>query len=312
MKKNILKINPLTPMQSGMLYHSLLNEKGLNYYEQICFNMEGKIDLQYLKEAWQKLIDRYEILRTNFVWKKVKTPVQIVLIEKEAEIYEFDISNFTTLEKEKYIRQLKKEDLHKRFDFEKGKLNRLSLIKLADDKYFVCWTFHHILLDGWSIAIVLEDFFNIYQSMANNLPLPSGPVAHFSDYLEWLKKQNKNKGLKFWKNYLQDFTEPSLLPYDKKANENEEILKNTIKQIELSEEKTETIRKFCKKNSITMNALIQTIWGLLLQKYNNTDQSCFGMTVSGRPTELQNVEDIVGIFINTIPVVVKTEEQTTI
>ncbi|MCK4257388.1 MAG: amino acid adenylation domain-containing protein [Halanaerobiales bacterium] len=311
-KNKIVKLGPLTPMQNGMLFYSLLDGQSTNYYEQMCIYLDGDIDLDYLKKAWQMVIDRHEVFRTNFVWKQVKQPAQLVLKSKTAEIYEYDISDLENAEQQNFILQFKKEDLEKRFDFEKGKLNRLTFIKLSQKKVFVCWTFHHILLDGWSCPLVLQDFFGIYNCLKHKLPLPKAPAAQFSDYLKWLRTKNMKTALKFWSNYLKDFEESTQLPYDYRTKQSEIIKESLLKEIEFDQQKTKTIYQFCKDHNITINALIQTAWGLMLQKYNYTDQSCFGMTVSGRPGDLQNVQEIVGIFINTIPVLVKTEETDTV
>ncbi len=259
-------MNPLTPMQNGMLYHSLLNEEGENYYQQMCFYIEGKVKIALLKESWQKVIDRHEIFKTNFIWKGVKTPVQVVLEKKEADITEYDITDLIPFEQQEYICRFKEEDLQNKFDFQKGNLNRLTLIKLSLEKYFICWTFHHILLDGWSGAIVLGDLFQIYHLLSNNLPLPVVSEAQFSDYLTWLKKQKTANGLAFWKDHLQDFIEPTLFSRDLKARKNEVISTVVLRECEYSSEKTLQIEQFCKDNNITINAFIQTARGDFIAK----------------------------------------------
>ncbi|MCK4259026.1 MAG: non-ribosomal peptide synthase/polyketide synthase [Halanaerobiales bacterium] len=308
----ILKINPLTPLQEGMLYHNLLNQEGRNYCQQVCFNIEGKIDLDLLKETWQQIVNRYEVFRTDFIWKESKVPVQIVLREKESEIYVYDISDLEDTQKDKYINDLKEKDLNKPFDFENGKLNRLLIVKLSREKYLMCWSFHHILIDGWSLQLILKDFLEIYDCLANQGGLPVEPAVQFSNYLEWLKKQDRNKAFSFWKNYLRDLSEPTLLQGDYPTSQNE-IIKNSREiHFEIDQKKTDEINEFCRNNNITVNSCLQTAWGLLLQRYNNTDISCFGMTVSGRSLSVKNVEKIVGILINTLPIVIKTEENETI
>ncbi|MCK4261449.1 MAG: AMP-binding protein, partial [Halanaerobiales bacterium] len=311
-KRKVIKINKLTPMQSGMLFHSLLNPNAATYCEQNCYYIEGNINIKCLKEAWQKVVDRYEVFRTDFRWKNVKTPAQIVVDQNEADITEFDITDLSEVQQEEYIGEFKREDLAKKFDFENGHLNRLSMIKLSDNKYFMCWTFHHILLDGWSVSIVLSDFFNIYNCFLHKKPLPEKTITQFSDYLMWLKKQNQNKGLKFWQDYMKEFEQPTLLPYDQNPKKDEIITDVATRLIRFTEEKTQEIEEFCKNYSITTNAFIQTAWGILLQKFNNSSQSCFGMTVSGRPVELKKVESIVGNFLNTLPVLVQTKENSTV
>ncbi|MCK4258405.1 MAG: amino acid adenylation domain-containing protein [Halanaerobiales bacterium] len=308
----VLKIFKATPMQNGMLYYTLLNEDSVNYHVQICFKLEGKINQDYLKQAWEEVIKRHECLRTDFKWKEFKTPIQIILEKKEADIYEEDISKLNDSEQKRYLQRFKKEDLQKKFDFDSNKLSRLSLVKLSSEKYFMCWTFHHLLLDGWSTHIIFDELTKIYKSLVNNRPLPAKPLAQFSDYLEWIKNQNLKQAKQFWQNYIQDVTESTLLPTDIGFKEGKIITEATEIKLELDKESTEEVKSICLANNITVNTFIQTAWGILLQKYNRTDISCYGMTVSGRPADVENVEKIAGLFINTLPVVIKTDPHETV
>ncbi|MCK4259968.1 MAG: amino acid adenylation domain-containing protein, partial [Halanaerobiales bacterium] len=309
---NILKINPLTPMQEGMLFHSLSNEKGTNYCEQIGYFIEGDIAIELFKKAWSITLSRHEIFRTEFVWKESKKPVQIVLQDKDVEIHEHDISDKDSIEQNKYIQDFKDRDMSEGLDINSGVLNRISLIKLSEEKYYVCWSFHHILLDGWSVPIVNQSLLEIYSILKKDTNLPPKPAVDFSDYLEWFNKHDRKKSLTFWKSYLHDFIEPTLLPVTRNFSETEIISEAETLQMEFDQERTAKINQFCQKNNITMNVLIQTAWGILLQRYNNTQESCFGMTVSGRPGEIAGVEKIVGLFINTLPVVTRNKEDYTV
>lgn len=172
-KGKALKINQLTPMQNGMLFHSLMAEKGSNYHEQMCYLIEGKIDVKFLKAAWQELSERHEIFRTHFMWEKVKTPVQVVVESKEVEFYEYDISHLDEAQQNEYIEQFKAEDLRDGFDYQNSRFNRLSVLKLSDTKHFLCWSFHHILLDGWSVALITGQLFQLYASLTTGSPRPS-------------------------------------------------------------------------------------------------------------------------------------------
>ncbi|MCK4258178.1 MAG: amino acid adenylation domain-containing protein, partial [Halanaerobiales bacterium] len=307
-----VKIYPLTSMQEGMLYHTIITEEGNAYYEQFCFYLNGQVDVAKFNRAWQEVVNRHEILRTKFVWQKVKNPVQIVLPEIEAEFSFHNIADMDAPEQAQYLENFKKEDLANRFDFNSDRLNRLTLLKLSPEKYLICWSLHHILLDGWSLPIVLGDLFKAYQALVNDTPLLPEPVAQFGSYLDWLKTRPVKKAETFWKQYLQDFTEPTLLPFVNKKQPKADIVEVGVKECTFAEDITQKINEFCKKYSITSNALIQAAWGLLLQKYNNTDLSCYGMTVSGRPAELKNVENIAGIFMNTLPIIIKSVEKQTI
>lgn len=307
-KAKVLKMNKTTPMQSGMLFHSLLHDGSRVYYGQTCFFLEGAVQLDGVKSAWQEMINRHEIFRTDFRWKETKNPIQIVLSEKSAEIYEYDLTGYNDMEQDRERARIKEEDMQKPFDFERGRLNRLSLLKLAEDRYYCIWNFHHILLDGWSVPIILGDFFQLYDCFVNGKPLPPKPHAQFSDYLEWLKKQDQEEANAFWRDYLSELAEPTVLPAHKKYLRDEPIRESAILTFAIDGDIAHSMQEFCRREQVTSNAVLQTAWGLLLQKYNNTDISCYGMTVSGRPAQIRGVEEIAGLFINTLPVVVKTVE----
>ncbi|MCK4258180.1 MAG: amino acid adenylation domain-containing protein [Halanaerobiales bacterium] len=298
------KIYPLTPMQEGMLFYNMLNSDGDNYYEQICFYIDGDLDIAKMEEAFREVVNRHEALRINTFWKGLSKPVQIIRPKSEIGITYLDKSGASDYLTE-LIEDFKIKDLANKFDFENGELTRMTLIKVSTQKYFVAWTFHHLLLDGWSVQIVLRDLLLIYNDLLNQRELLGLPLAQFSNYLEWLKDKEVKMGVRFWRNYLKDFEEPTFLPYDKKVSNDQVITTLAKREYLYDSETTARINQFCKTASITPNAFIQTIWGLLLQKYNNTEISCFGSTVSGRPADLPDVESIVGIFINTLPIIVK-------
>lgn len=305
-----VKLYPLTPTQEGILFHTLLNPKGNNYFEQFCFFIEGTIESSVIKTAWRDVFNRHQVFRACYLWERLTKPIQIIQEKKEPEIYEYDISDMVVLEQENYLQKFKESDLQRKFDFVSGNLSRLSLVKLSDEKYFICWSFNHILLDGWSAANVIGDFIENYHSLINEVSLIEKPVRQFGDYLQWLKEKNKSSGHSFWLDYVKNFDTPTSLPCEDKTTKKNVISKSRIKEIVLSKSKAEVINNFCQANNITVNAFFQTALGVLLQKYNNTDESCLGMTVSGRPHELQDVESIVGLFINTLPVIIKNNNDT--
>ncbi|MCK4258179.1 MAG: amino acid adenylation domain-containing protein [Halanaerobiales bacterium] len=307
---NESRIYPLTPMQEGMYFFYNFEEESKSYYQQLSFYMEGEVRIELLKEAWQEVINHYDIFRTSFLWENLKNPVQIVAKYKEAEINFIEVIDSDLAELES-INQYKEADLAKGFDFTQGKLNRLSIVNLSKDRYWLCWSFHHILLDGWSLPRIMGRFMTIYNCLLTGMQLPAKPITQFAAYLEWWQRQDMNKARKFWESYMNDFTEPTPLPYDKKTEKGQTFSRAKRVEVDLGTERTRVIEEFCKTNQITVNVFIQTIWGVLLQKYNNTNISCFGMTVSGRPANLPDVEEIVGLLINTLPVLIKTDKEMT-
>lgn len=340
-----IRVFRMTPTQTGMLYYNLLNEETSTYYVQLSFYLEGQVSVPLLLEAWQELINRHEIFRTDFRWREVKYPVQIILEKKEAEFYEYDLADLinggaigaisnaiqdgtrdggknltqnptpaaTAANAEEItlaLAQLKARERSKRFNFEEGKLSRLVLVRLEAERYFLLWNFHHLLLDGWSLQQVFRDFFTIYHSLLTAAPLPPKPRAQFSDYLAWLREQKASQAEHFWQEYMQDVTEPTLLTL-RSQNSSGEVIKNAAELKKVwGREQAARLLNFCQREQITLNVYLQTAWGILLQKLNSTQTSCAGMTVSGRPAEIPYVDEIAGLFINTVPVVIKTGNET--
>ncbi|OPD17691.1 condensation domain-containing protein, partial [Clostridium botulinum] len=161
----IKNIYSLTPMQMGMLFHALKDEEPSSYFEQSIFTLKGEIDLNIFERSFNKVIERYDILRTVFVYENVDKPKQIVFKERKARIGYEDISKLSNESKENYIENFISKDKEKGFNLGKDLLIKISILKVEKDKYEVVWSFHHILMDGWCLNIIMNDFFNIYSQL---------------------------------------------------------------------------------------------------------------------------------------------------
>ncbi|NJD03238.1 MAG: AMP-binding protein, partial [Ruminiclostridium sp.] len=300
----IQKIYPLTPMQEGMLFHSLIDNESKAYYYQLFFSINKTLDIMLFEKSFNFLIKRYDILRTSFVYQKIQQPRQVVLKERHANIYFEDISQLKDDEKVLFIEEFKRKDMEKGFDLTKDILIRISIIQTGKETYKIIWSHHHILMDAWCIAIIIEEFFTIYQSLKENKPLKLEAVYPYSSYIKWLVKQDKEEAALYWKEYLKDYQQQAVLPKQggmavKKGYKREKI------SFVIDEELTKGLEAVAKENHVTLGTTFQTIWGILLQKYNNTDDVVFGSVVSGRPHKVAGIEKMVGLFINTIPVRIK-------
>jgi fengycin family lipopeptide synthetase D len=305
-KKNVKDIYSLTPMQEGILYHSLLNKESHAYFEQVILNIEGKLDLKYLEESFNTLIQRYEILRTIFVYKKVKKPFQVVLKAQRAAIYFKNIVELPEAEKKAFIEEFKINDAQSGFDLTKDVLIRLSVIKTGETSSRLIWSFHHIIMDGWCIGIVLKDFLAIYESLKENSPLVLGKVYPYSDYIKWLKSRSSEEASLYWENYLRGYVEQTSPPKNSSTIKFEKYEQQRV-NFRISKSTLKSVAKIAIKNNVTLNVFIQTLWGIILQKYNKTDDVVFGAVVSGRPHDIPGIESMLGLFINTIPIRIKSD-----
>ena len=251
------------------------------------------------------LIERHDSLRTVFYYKNVDKPLQIVLKNRKASVTIKDVSSLDLNDAEKFVEEFKTMDIKRGFDLSKDLLMRLALIKTAANSYKIIWTHHHIIIDGWCLSIIISEFFSIYHTIISNKSIKFEPAMPYSDYVLWLDKQDKEKAKRYWEKYLCGYEGKAVIPFSRKEG-NAYYIPEEYSLI-FDKETTEKIISFSAKNQTTTNTVFQSIWGILLQKYSNTDDVVFGSVVSGRPVDLIGADKMVGLFINTIPVRVKCD-----
>lgn len=299
---HIDSIYPLSPMQEGMLFHTLMNPGTGMYVMQNRYLLEGDLNHETFVRAWDIVFDRHPVLRTLFVWKSQKRPLQAVHKRVDVPIVSLDWRGQTRPEQIARLDAELDAELREGFDFTKAPLMRLRLIRLADDCYQFVHSFHHILLDEWCISLLLMDFLGHYGSLVRGERLTREKPRPYRDYIAWLQKQDINAAETFWRAYLRDFPTPTPLPYDRLpeglADQNEDAADHCL---HLSAETSATLVDLAQRHRLTVNTFFQGAWALLLNYYSSEREVLFGVTVAGRPTELVGVESILGLFINTLP-----------
>ncbi|WP_313563808.1 condensation domain-containing protein, partial [Ruminiclostridium cellobioparum] len=305
------KIYPLSPMQEGMLFHYLVGESKEAYFEQVTYEITGELDLKCFEKSFNILINRHEVFRTVFIYEGLAKPQQVVLRERQTNIDFIDIAYMSEYEKKEYIEAFKNEDKQKGFNLSKDIMIRISIIRTGEYHYTVIWSHHHIIMDGWCLGIVTREFFEVYNSLKNDIPLNLEKTHPYQDFIKWVGAQNKQDADKYWQSYLIGFEQQTGLPLDKKNKENEKYeLQEEIFSID--DYMFGRLKTIARGNGVTLNTVVQAIWGLLLCKYNNVEDVVFGSVVSGRPSEISDVERMVGLFINTIPVRIKYENKSSL
>jgi iturin family lipopeptide synthetase B len=310
----IKDIYELTPMQAGMLFHALKEEKSTAYVEQMVFSITGEIEKDRLQKSFNMLVQRYDILRTLFYYEQVDQPLQIVLQHRPADIYFEDIAHLNKEAQNQYLKEFYLKDRQKGFDLFKDNLIRLLLLKTGEDTCQVVMTFHHILMDGWCTVIIFKELSYIYQCLSRGEPVNFDPVPQYGSYIRWLKRQHKEEGLNYWQAYLEGYEDQAsgLLPtFEKQEHTQEARYIPGNYPFTVNRTLTGGLNRLAQENQVTVNTIIQTLWGILLQRYNNTNDVVFGAVVSGRPPGIDGIEQMVGLFINTIPVRIKSNTQDT-
>ncbi|MCU0285422.1 MAG: condensation domain-containing protein, partial [Acidobacteria bacterium] len=297
---NISDIFALSPLQEGMLFH-YLKEPGKHYFEQLSLEIRGEVDKEIFAKAWDLVIETNEMLRCAFRWEKLAAPIQIILNEHSCHPVYLDLTNNILTSAE-----IKAKDMAGGFDLTHPPF-RILLCKTAEKKYELIISNHHILYDGWSNGIILKEFFNAYHALSTGEKSFKLPIkTPFKEFIKWLQSQNKNSQAKFWKDYLAGLEAPSEFPVKRKPagincpGNYMFTLDNTLK---------DGLDLLAKNNRVTQAAIFYTAWGILLQKYSSTGDVVFGTTVSGRSAAIKAIENMVGLFINTIPLRVQTTPQ---
>ncbi|MEA5498638.1 amino acid adenylation domain-containing protein [Limnoraphis robusta Tam1] len=307
--KNIEDIYPLSPMQQGILFHTLLSPDSGEYIPQVCLTLTGLLKIELFKQAWEQVITRHQSLRASFHWERREQPFQVIYRQVNLPLYQQDWRNLSADEQQQLLENFLKTDRQHNFNLKKPPLIRLNLIQLTDNIYKLIWTQHHLILDGWSAGLVIKEVLNIYISLLEeqSFSLPKSPP--YGEYIAWLSQQDLSTAHKFWKEQLKGFTTPTSLRIEKNLNSISHTNQPEEQQVKLSKPTTSALQLFVQKNKLTLNTIIQGAFAILLSRYSGEEDILFGATSSGRPVALTGVESMVGLFINTLPVRIKVPGQ---
>ncbi len=305
-------VYPLSPMQEGMLFHSLFDNDSTVYFEQLSVEVVGEVNRDLLLEAWNQVIRRHPVLRSAFLWQDLNRPLQVVHSNIAVEMSDYDWREMDPDQVDHKLSSWMEKDRLRGFTFERPGLTRMSWIDLPERRARLIWSFHHIVLDGWSLPLVIGEVFMIYTALAKGRAPQLPPPGRYEDFIGWLERIDKADALQFWKHYMEGFQAPTPL-----AGKKPQPAEGTPKvfdedDLRFSTEFTGRLQQFARENHITLNTVIQGAWGVLLARYSGENDVVFGTTVSGRPAELTGVEHIVGLFINTLPLRIRVNADTRI
>ncbi len=303
-KKNVEDIIPLTSMQEGMLFHYLKSPGSEYYFEQLSLDISGEISSQIFARAWDHMVESNEMLRTLFHWEKVKNPVQVILKRHHHRIDYYDLLNMEARERAKQLEEIKLKDRQEGFDLREVPF-RVTLCKLEAGQYEIIISHHHILYDGWSSGIILKEFFNAYNDLAKGKTLIKPDKTRYKEFINEIQAQEPGKQKEFWASYLRGFSSAAGLSIKRLKEETGRGVGRIHSK--LSKDSEDKLTQFCRGFKVTPAALFYTAWGILLGKYNNCADVVFGTTVSGRSAPVKGIEDTVGLFINTLPLRVKSQ-----
>ena len=290
----------LSSMQQGMLFHSLYEQKSGIYIEQIICSLSDKLNVSALSQSWQRVVERHSILRTSFDWDASHQLRQLVYKQVKLPVEQQDWRESSKSEQENRLQDYLQSDRSRGFDLAQAPLMRLALFQLAEADYKLVWTFHHALLDGRSILIILKEVFAFYEAFCQNQELQLEKANPYRDYIDWLGQQSLTEAAEFWRQQLRGFEAPIYL-LGAKDSVSQSVFHGTQK-IHLSTTSTSALKALAKEHQLTLNTLVQGAWALLLNRYSGKDDVVFGATRACRQSALHDMESRVGLFINTLPV----------
>ncbi|WP_339305760.1 amino acid adenylation domain-containing protein [Paenibacillus sp. FSL L8-0435] len=305
----IENIYSLTPMQKGMWFHSALDRQTAAYFEQTRFTMRGALDVQLFERSWMELAKRHLVLRANFVKGPAGEPLQIIYRDKPVGFEYEELLHLQMDEKQAYLDKKAEEDKLRGFDMEHDALVRFTILRTEEQSYHVLWSFQHILMDGWCLAQLTQELFEAYSALASGEQLAGGKGSDYGAYIEWLEKQDDQAASAYWMAFLAGYEGQTVLPGQKELAPNGRFTADHV-TAELGKDLSERMDRVAKQRLVTVNTLLQAIWGVMLQKYNGTNDAVFGSVVAGRPAEIPGIESMIGLFINTVPVRVTSEADT--
>ncbi|HZW29207.1 MAG TPA: amino acid adenylation domain-containing protein, partial [Isosphaeraceae bacterium] len=302
---------PLTPVQEGMLFHTLDDPEAGHYVEQFLCRIRGELDLATLEVSWRRLVARHPALRSTIQWTEFDRPYQVVHRRAEPPLEYQDWRGLTPAEQEKRLESYLDADHRRGFVPSQPPLSRLALLRLAEDVHQLVWSLHHVMIDGWCLPVLLHEILDIYQAIrwgGEPAPAPSRP---FRDYIAWLDEQDEEPAAAYWRQALRGVSAATPLGLDGLAPAGRAAAPaaGAERQIRLPADVTTTLQAVARAQQLTVSTLIHGAWALLLSRYSDRSEVLFGVTVSGRPPELAGVETMIGMFINVLPLRVAVPEQ---
>ncbi|MEM7354572.1 MAG: amino acid adenylation domain-containing protein [Acidobacteriota bacterium] len=307
---NVEDVYALAPMQAGMLYHSLADPKSAVFLNQVSGTLHGELDVAAYRRAWAKVVRRHTILRTAIVWDGLDEPLQIVRQQAEIPWSIEDWRDLDRSQQEQRLDQRSRRDRQQGVVLDQAPLLRIALARLAEDRWHWRLTYHHLILDGWSTRLLLQEVLTLYgaerRGESSELPEP----FRFRDYIAWLAEQDHAVAEDFWRNELAGFEQPTTFDAWVASDNVDEGSAHCSSTRRLTRRKTTALRAFAAEHGLTLSSVAQGVWALLASRYSRRTDLVFGLTTAGRPPQLAGIESAVGLFINTLPLRLQVEPHT--
>ncbi|MFD4530457.1 condensation domain-containing protein, partial [Streptomyces sp. NPDC058470] len=304
-----VEVLPLTPLQEGLLFHALYDEQTRDVYvEQMILGLNGALHVRALRASWDAMLGRHAVLRAGFHrLPGMEQPVQVIARRAVLPWREEDLSGLDRDAAQAEAERLENEERARRFDLEEPPLIRVLLLKLGEDRHRMVITLHHIVMDGWSLPVLVRELWAAYAEGGDVGGL--APVTPYREHLSWLSRQDRHAAREAWLGALAGVDEPTLVaPMGQKS-----VPSPTGTVItEPGDELAGALRNLARRHGLTLNTVVQAAWALVVGQLAGRRDVVFGATVAGRPSEIAGMENMLGLFINTIPVRVRFDPAQTV
>jgi len=305
-------VYPLTPMQEGLLLHTLLEPGTGLYYMQDRYRINSALDPERFAQAWQAVIARHEALRASFCWNVGEDMLQVIHKPGSTPIEYLDWSNAPESEQEPRLQALLKQEREAGFDLLNQAPFHLRLIRVGAERYWFMMSNHHILIDAWCRSLLMNDFFELYMALGEGRDPQLATPPRYRDYIAWLQRQNLNEARQWWQQNLQGFERTTPIPSDRPflrehaGHSGGMVVGDCYTRLDARD--GAQLRELAQAHQLTVNTFAQAAWALVLRRLSGDRDVLFGVTVAGRPVEMPEMQRTVGLFINSIALRVKLPE----
>lgn len=294
-------IYPATTFQRELLYFNRIN--GDYQIDQLFFRLEGELNLQAFTDAWTRALSKYDMLRAGF--DDTFTPGQpLALIPRQATL-PLHVVNWEDLDCESLFQQCIVSERQRPFDWHQPPLLRLMLARTSATSHLLLFTFHHVLFDGWSMQIFLKEIMQDYERLIKG-DVPDIQQSSFAAFPRWLSTQDSSSAHHFWTQYLAGASMNMRIIPDCNGGESGGLRIQPVK-CGLDKDAGERLREFAVSSGATLNQLCQIAWAITLARYTDNPDVVFGTTLTKRPGDISKVTELVGLFVATPPLRIRTE-----
>jgi surfactin family lipopeptide synthetase C len=299
---NIADAYPLSPMQESFLFHSLSAPQSGVYVTQVACTLNG-LNVAAFQQGWQAVMERHAILRTAFAWQSVEKPLQVVGRRVHLPLVQHDWRGLEAAAQEAQWEAYLQADRRRGFQLSRAPLMRLALFRMRHTTYKFVWSHHHILLDGWSVALLLKEVLACYEAFACGQHPQLKAPRPYRDYIAWLQQQDASQAALFWHRTLQGCATPILLGGPQTAGREPTKEVGYAEQTrQISPDTTAALRALARQYRVTLYTVVEGAWALLLSHISGQQDIVFGTVTAGRPATLGGIESMVGLFLNILPV----------